>query len=125
MEILDFFQLSIVESSTLTRPFTLDEVEQAIWDCDSFKSPGQNDVSFGFTKQFWVELKDDFTRFVTVFHRNGKLTKGINSTFIALVPKIVSPQRPNDFRPISVVGCMYKVLAKVLGNRLGAVNAKI
>ena len=55
------------------------------------------------------------------FHRNGKLTKGVNSTFIALIPKVVSPQRLVDFRPISLVGCMYKVLAKVLANRLRSI----
>jgi hypothetical protein len=55
------------------------------------------------------------------FHRNGKLTKGINSTFIALIPKVNSPQRLNDFRPITLVRCLYKVLAKVLANRLRSV----
>jgi len=57
-------------------------------------------------------------RFLVEFHRNGKLTKELNSTFIALIPKVNSPQRFNDFRPISPVGCMYKVLVKVLANRL-------
>jgi len=55
------------------------------------------------------------------FHRNGKLTKGLNSTFIALIPKATSPQRLNDFRPISLVGSLYKILAKVLANRLRSV----
>ena len=35
--------------------------------------------------------------FLVKFHRNGKLTKGVNSTFIALIPKVNSPQRLNDF----------------------------
>jgi hypothetical protein len=52
------------------------------------------------------------------FHRNGELTKGVNSTFIALIPKVDSPQRLADFRPISLFGSMYKVLAKVLANRI-------
>jgi len=103
------------------RPFTLEEVKQAVWDCDSFKSPGPDGINFGFLKQFWTELKDDFMRFFVEFHRNGKLTKGVNSTFIALIPKVDSPQRLEDFRPISLVGCMYKVLAKVLANRLRSV----
>jgi len=66
-------------------------------------------------------LQDDIVRFMVEFHRNGKLTKGLNSTFIALIPKVNSPQRFNDFRPISLVGCLYKVLAKVLPNRLRTV----
>jgi len=64
-------------------------------------------------------------RFLREFHRNGKLTKGINSTFIALIPKVSSTQRCNDFRPISLVGCLYKVLAKVLANRLCGVIGSV
>ena len=60
-------------------------------------------------------------RFLVEFHKNGKLAKGINSTFIALIPKVDSPHSMNDFRPISLVGCMYKILAKVLANRLRSV----
>jgi hypothetical protein len=51
--------------------------------------------------------------------------KGVHSTFIALIPKVTSPQRLNDFRPISLVGCMYKVLAKVLVNKLRAVIGSV
>jgi hypothetical protein len=63
-------------------------------------------------------MKDDLMRFVSDFHRNGKLLKGINSTFISLIPKKDCPQTLNDFRPISLVGSLYKVLAKLLANRL-------
>ena len=116
-----FSQLSLGEAGSLIRPFLLEEVKQAIWDCDSYKSPGPDGVNFGFLKQFWSILKGDFMRFITEFHHDGRLPKGINTTFIALIPKVVSPQRLNDFRPISLVGCMYKVLAKLLANWLRSV----
>jgi len=64
-------------------------------------------------------------KFIVEFHRNGKLTKGVNSTFIALILKVTSPQQLNDFRPISLVGCMYKVLAKVLANKLRGVLGSV
>jgi len=63
--------------------------------------------------------------FLHEFHRNGRLAKGINSTFIALIPKVDSPQRLNDFRPISLVGSLYKILAKVLANRLRMVIGSV
>jgi len=75
-------------------------------------------VNFGFFKDFWVEMQQDIMRFMVEFHRNGKLSRGINSTFIALIPKIDNPRKLNDYRPISLVGSIYKVLAKVLANRL-------
>jgi hypothetical protein len=88
---LQFRQLSGTEAGSLIFPFSQEEVKQAIWDCDSFKSPGPDGVSFGFLKEFWDLIKDDFMRFMTEFHRNGKLTKGVNSTFISLIPKVNSP----------------------------------
>ncbi|GAU40818.1 hypothetical protein TSUD_398020 [Trifolium subterraneum] len=91
----------------------------------SYKSPGPDGINFGFIKDFWAVLRGDIMRFISEFHRNGKLTKCINSTFIALIPKIDNPQRLNDFRPISLVGSLYKILAKVLANRLRLVIGSV
>ncbi|CAJ2635027.1 unnamed protein product [Trifolium pratense] len=122
---LQFKRLTQVEVGGLIKPFTEVEVKQAVWDCDSYKSPGPDGINFGFIKDFWVEVRGDVMRFLSDFHRNGRLTKGINATFIALIPKTDSPQRLNDFRPISLVGCLYKILAKVLANRLRQVIGSV
>ncbi|PNX88010.1 cysteine-rich receptor-like protein kinase [Trifolium pratense] len=79
--------------SRVTRPFLADEVKEAVWDYDSYKSPGPDSVNFGFIKDILAELQSDVMHFVDEFHYNGKLTKGSNSTFIALIPKVDSPQR--------------------------------
>jgi len=121
MEALDFRTLSYNEGARLVRPFTMEEVKAAVWDVDSFKCPGPDGITFGFIKDFWDMLQDDVMRFLVEFHRNGRLSKGINSTFIALIPKVDNPHRLNDFRPISLVGSLYKILAKVLANRLRSV----
>ena len=125
VETLSFRKLSYGEAGNLTKPLSMEEVKQAVWDCDSFKSPGPDGISFGFIKEFWEMLKEDFMRYIVEFHRNGRLTKGVNSTFIAFIPKVTSPQQLNDFRPISLDGCMYKVLAKVLANRLRGVLGNV
>jgi len=125
VEDLSFAQLNNLEAWSLVQPFSSDEVKLVVWDCNNYKSLGPNGITFGFIKEFWSELKDDFMRFLTEFHRNGKLTKGVNSTFIALIPKADSPQRLNEFHHISLVRCMYKVLAKVLANRLRAVIGSV
>jgi hypothetical protein len=76
-------------------------------------------------KDFWVEANDDFMSFLLEFYSNGKLVRGSNCTFIVLIPKISNPQRVSDFLPIFLVGCLYKVLANVLENRLRGVIGKI
>jgi hypothetical protein len=125
VENLRFRTLSGAEGSGLTKPFSESKVKAAVWDCDSFKSPGPDGVNLGFIKDFWEDMKGDVLRFISEFHRNGKLTKGLNSTFIALIPKVDSPQRLNDFRPISLVGSLYKILAKLLANRLRRVIGSV
>ncbi|GAU40836.1 hypothetical protein TSUD_287740 [Trifolium subterraneum] len=102
----------------LIKPFLLEEIKTAIWDCDSFKSPGPDGINLGFFKDFWDILKVDLLNFFSEFHRQGIITKGLNSTFIALIPKVESPQRVADFRPIALVSSIYKILSKVLANRL-------
>lgn len=67
MEELNFTKLSNVESGNLIRPFSLEEVKQAVWDCDSFKSPSPDNIRLGFIKEFWQEMKDDFMRFLMEF----------------------------------------------------------
>lgn len=44
--------------------------------------------------------------------------RGSNCSFIVLIPKKENPVKVSDFRPISLIGCLYKVLVKVLANRL-------
>ncbi|KAK2356846.1 DNA-(apurinic or apyrimidinic site) endonuclease [Trifolium repens] len=122
---LTFRQLSLLESGGLTKPFSEAEVKAAVWDCDSYKSPSPDGINFGFYKDFWEDMRGDVMRFISEFHRNGKLAKSLNSTFIALIPKIDSPQRLNDFRPISLVGSLYKILAKVLANKLRLVIGNV
>jgi len=122
---MQFRSLSVRQGAGLIKIFTIEKVKAAVWDCDSYKFPGPDGISFGFIKDFWDIFKDDVMRFLLEFHRNGRLSKGINSTFIGLIPKVDSPQRLNDFRLISLVGSMYKILAKYLANRLRAVIGSI
>jgi hypothetical protein len=122
---LQFSSIKEDDAYYLERPFEEDEVKQAVWECDNFKSPGPDGINFGFIKEFWVDIKGDFMRFLLEFDSNGRLVKGSNCTFIVLIPKVANPQQIADYRPISLVGCMYKVLAKVLANRLKLVIGKV
>lgn len=77
-----------------------------------------------FFQHFWALLEDDFFIFYNEFHDNGVLTGELGSSFIALIPQKVAIPR-KDYRPISLIGSLYKILAKVLANRLRMVLLKI
>ena len=59
------------------------------------------------------------------FHDQGKFVKSINAFFMVLIPKKEGAKDLKDFRPISLVGSLYKLLAKVLANKLKKVMGKI
>ena len=118
---VSFKALTILQSERLVEPFKEEEITKAVWACGSDKSPGPDGLNFCFIKHFWKDLKPDFLRFFSEFYVNAAIPKGINSSFIALIPKTKDPQLITDFRPISLIGCVYKIIAKVLANRLSKV----
>ncbi|KAJ0627618.1 putative RNA-directed DNA polymerase [Helianthus annuus] len=52
------------------------------------------------------------------FHYRGVISEGCNSSFVALIPRTNDPQVLSNFQPISLVGLIYKIITKVLANRL-------
>ncbi|GJV06889.1 RNA-directed DNA polymerase, eukaryota, reverse transcriptase zinc-binding domain protein [Tanacetum coccineum] len=55
------------------------------------------------------------------FFSSSIMPKGCNTSFIALIPKISNPLVVSDYRPISLIGAQYKIIAKLLANRLARV----
>ncbi len=56
---------------------------------------------------------------------SGSLLKAVNHTYITLIPKTQAPQKVLDYRPISLCNVIYKILSKVLTNRLKHILPKI
>jgi hypothetical protein len=70
-------------------------------------------------------LRLDFMILLNQFYSNATLLRGVLSYFVTLIPKIPSPQSIGDFRPISLLGCVYKVIDKVLTARLRVVMGDV
>ncbi|GLT95878.1 hypothetical protein SLE2022_135350 [Rubroshorea leprosula] len=118
---INFKQISEEKKAELERPFSVEEIEEGLKSCEGTKAPGPDGFNFNFLKCVWSCLKEDFMSFFEEFHQNGRLVRGLNSSFITLIPKKLNPLELKDFRPISLIGCLYKLLAKVLANRLKGV----
>ncbi|GJZ17316.1 RNA-directed DNA polymerase, eukaryota [Tanacetum coccineum] len=105
------------QKAKLENVVTKEEIKRAVWDCGIDKSPGPDGFTFGFYRRFWNVIKTDVVEAVTFFFRNGYFPKGGNSSFIALIPKKSDSNMVKDFRPISLIGSLYKYIAKILANR--------
>ncbi len=74
-----------------------------------------------FFQQCWRVVEADVLAVFDEFHEFCSFEKSLNTTFLALIPKKQNASNIRDFRPISLIGCMYKMVAKVLTNRLKTV----
>lgn len=63
-------------------------------------------------------MKYNIVRYVKKFERTDFISHGCNSSFITLVLKGKDPIELVDYRPISLIRCLYKINAKILANRL-------
>ena len=104
-------KLSTAEASGLETLFSVEEIKEAVWSCNGSKSPGPDGLNFNFIKKFWPILGNSFSQFMWHFKNSGIIGRGCNASFISLIPKKVDPLEVTGYRPISLLGCSYKVIA--------------
>lgn len=111
-------KISTEAREELERKFELEEIKFAVWSCGVDKSPSPDGFNFHFFRQFWDLVKNDFAAVFEDFFKHSKLVRGLKSSFITLIPKSGNPIAIEDFRPISLIGCIYKVVAKALASKI-------
>jgi hypothetical protein len=89
------------------------------------KTPSPDGFSLAFFQFCWSILKEDIMQIFHHFHTHDTFAKSINATFITLIPKKIDAMEVKDYRPISLVTGIYKIVAKVLANRLKVVLGKV
>ena len=109
----------------LEKPFSEEEVFEALEGCCGEKAPSLNGISMAFWQFAWEFVKEKVMNLFRQFHETGRFVRSLNATFLVLIPKKGGAEDLKDFRPISLVGGLYKWLAKVLANRLKEVLAKV
>ena len=82
------------------------------------KALGPDDMSPIFYQKYWDIVGYDVVNCVLGALNSSLLPCSLNETFICLIPKVASPQKISEFRPISLCNVVYKIISKVLANRL-------
>lgn len=102
----------------MIRPFQRGEIEEALSEMQACKSAGPDGFPTLFYKNFWSMVGDDICGLVLNFLNNGTMPDDLNHTHVVLIPKIKNPTKMTDLRPISLCNVSYKLISKVLANRL-------
>ena len=108
-------------NALLAAEFTTAEIEHAIFQMSLLKAPGSNGMSPIFYQKYWNIVGPRVIVGVLSCLQDGVLLHRINHTNICLIPKGQNPETVKDFRPISLCNVLYKIIAKVLANRLQAI----
>jgi len=122
---LGFKRISTADNDLLCDNITEVEVLEVVSQCGSSKCPGPDGFNFAFVKKYWEVIGKDIVQAIRDFQSTGFILRGCNASFITLVPKKDNPSDLNEFRPISLVSCVYKILSKILANRLKKVLPSI
>ncbi|KAK2420009.1 hypothetical protein QL285_030806 [Trifolium repens] len=82
------------------------------------KSPGSDGFKLTFYQRFWEHCGDDIFAAASSWLDRGYFPSRLNETNICLIPKCDNPTSMKDLRPISLCNVLYKIVSKVLANKL-------
>ncbi|RVX23652.1 Transposon TX1 uncharacterized 149 kDa protein [Vitis vinifera] len=117
--------ISQQDAESLETPFAENEIHSALMEMNGDKAPGPDGFTVAFWQDAWDFVKEEIMEMFREFHEHSSFVKSLNNTFLVLIPKKSGAENLGDFRPISLVGGLYKLLAKVLANRLKKVIGKV
>ncbi|GAU19381.1 hypothetical protein TSUD_76250 [Trifolium subterraneum] len=118
--ILNLIQPRVTDDDNLvlTAPITKVEIQQALFQMHPDKSPGPDGFNPAFYQRFWEQCSDDIFSAASTWLERGYFPTSLNDTNICLIPKCDNPTSMKDLRPISLCNVLYKMISKVLANRL-------
>ena len=112
-------------NDAMLAPFMVEEVKAALFQMNPSKAPSLDGMTALFFQKYWHIVGSDVSTAVLDFFNTGRMLGNINFTHIALIPKVKSPVCMSQFRPISLCNVLYKLVSKVLVNRMKNVLPRV
>jgi hypothetical protein len=106
------------ETRTVESQVTLDEIKKVLEGFEKSKSPGPDGWTVQFFLEFFNILGETLRGAFEDSTITGVVTSGLNTTFITLIPNTDKPAIFFDFRPISLCNLVYKLISKIINNRI-------
>jgi hypothetical protein len=103
---------------SLMHPITLQEVDIVVMQMKEDTTPGPDGFTINFFHACWDILKLDVLDIVEESHNRQWVLPALNATFLTLIPKEENVVIPSKYRPIALCNVIYKIITKVIANRL-------
>ena len=116
--ILKNSKLSPAESAKLELPLSLSELDAAVKQANTRSAPGLDGLNTAFITKFWGILRIPLLRYANCCFKKGELTPTFKTASIRLIPKKGSHENIKNWRPISLLSNLYKIISRALNTRL-------
>lgn len=125
MESLISNLVSDEQNRDLTRTPTADEIKHVVFGMNPDSAPGPDGFGGKFYQRMWHIVGEDVANAVRSFFIHGEFPSGFNASFVTLIPKLKDATRIEDFRPIVLGNFLYKIITKILSDRLGSILSNL
>lgn len=95
-----------------------EEVKDAVFSMHAEKAPGYDGLNPAFYQTYWSVVEEDVVGFCKHFFATGELQPEFNRTLVCLILKVKKPKQMSELRPISLCNVLFRILSKVLANRV-------
>ena len=106
-----FKTLDSLDNESLEGHFSEEEVTKALSDLGGDKVLGPDGFTLAFWKFCWPIVGGEVMQVFEEFHLQNACCRSLNATFLVLIPKKGGASDVQDFRPVSLVGSLYKIMA--------------
>jgi len=107
-----------MNTQILQTPLEDIEIDRAMFSFGPYKAPGSDGLHPFFYQKFWPDVSSKVRQFCHDIFESNVIPHSLNQTYICLVPKVRHAQSVHQFRPSSLRNTTYKLITKILVNRL-------
>jgi hypothetical protein len=113
------------EQISLDRPLTIEELDKSLDKANMKSAPGVDGLSNKFIKRYWNYFRTALFKYCLDCYQKGSLTANFLNASIKLIPKKGDISLLKNWRPISLLSNMYKIISRAINNRLSTVVNRI
>lgn len=118
-------RLTEEDNMLLTRPFTEEEIKEAVFSMKENSAPGPDGFGVIFYKRCWGVIKGELIDMISDFYLERLDIGRLNYGVVTLIPKVQNAENVKQYRPICLLNVSFKIFTKLIADRMSVVAQKI